>query len=120
MFPFSSCFILLIDRGTGDAINPGHSDNKKSTFSLAVFLMHFFYSRIEPLFSVLSRKQLGIILIIPHGFSHRILSAEFKQQIANIKQRRAWERGGGVDHSQDAQDADHPFKLYMYGWSSNA
>jgi len=29
---------LLIDKGTGDAINPGHSNSKKSYFSLAAFV----------------------------------------------------------------------------------
>lgn len=34
-----SFFVSLIDKGTGDAISPGHSDSKKSNFSLAAFVL---------------------------------------------------------------------------------
>ena len=33
-----SFFILLIDKDTRDAIDPDHSDSKKSNFSLAAFV----------------------------------------------------------------------------------
>lgn len=97
--------------------------------------MHFFYSRIEPLFRllsrkqfnrkerlfrVLSRKQFGVIVIILHGFSHRILSTEFRKQRANIK--RAWEGSGPRAEEWTAVRKCgmqiFNLKLCMYGWSS--
>lgn len=49
--------------------------------------MHFFSMKIEPLFRVLRKKKFGIIL---HEFLHRILSAEFRRQRPNNKQKSAW------------------------------